>query len=365
MQVRRRSPVGFPRIAAVAVLCSVCAGCSREERHSAPGALAFEETRSVASDALTVSLHLSSTRISVADRLTVLIEVRSVDGRWTEWPDELRSLSEGAAFGMAEPPSALAPWTVVAARRQRVTPGHEMLTLTLEPYLPGEKSIPAIRFGEGRNAVQTERLLVSVGSVVAPDAADAATPDSTRSRSRRSSVPGPCCRPFRSRCRSGAQAVGDRRRGRRGGIACARAWRKLAARRIMLRSATPASVFRRTMHEIRARAGASDADPGRAVEDTLAALRAYLISRRLLAPGATGSELADALRGCARVGLLGKDTEELVALLVSIESTRFGPGAGPSAKVAADLVNAVCRIAKSDDQSPSTSATSLEKGGAA
>lgn len=365
MQGRRRNPAGIPRIAAVAVLCSVCAGCSREDRRSAPGAHAFEESRSVASDALTVSLHLSSTRISVADRLTVLIEVRSVDGRETEWPDDLRNLSEGAAFGSAEPPSDVAPWTVVAARRQRVTPGHEMLTLTLEPYLPGDKSIPAIRFGEGRNAVQTERVLVSVGSVVAPDAADAAMPDDTRDPLAAIESLGPMLAP------ASIEVPVWRRPlvvGVAGGAAAflalglGGAW---AARRLMLRSATPASVFRRKMEEIRARAGAPDADPVRAVEDTLAAMRAYLISRRLLAPGATGSELADALQGCARVGLLGKDTEELVALLDLIESARFGPGAGPSAKVATDLVNAVCRIAKPDDQSATTSATSLEKGGAA
>ncbi|MBX3403443.1 MAG: hypothetical protein KF699_08540 [Phycisphaeraceae bacterium] len=347
MRVLRHNRFGIARLAAVAVLCSVCGGCSRDEHPAWPGAHLFEESRSVASDALTVSLHVSSTRISIADRLTVLIEVRSVDGRWTAWPDELRNLSEGAPFGMADPPSALAPWTVFAARRQVVAPGHEMLTLTLEPYLPGEKSIPAIRFGDGRGSVQTERVAVHVASVADAPAAEAdGSRDPLAAIERLGPMLAPASiempvwrRPLVVGVVGGAMVVLA--------LGLGGTW---AARRIMHRIATPDTVFRRTMDEVRARAGGPDADPARSVEDTLAALRAYLVSRRLLAPGATGPELAGALTGCAHVGLLGRDAVELAALLAFIEDARFGPSGGPTGQIATKLVEIVCRIADPDGQ---------------
>jgi hypothetical protein len=369
-RARRHVVARSARAAAAAALCAACWACSRETGAEPTSERVFEQSRSVASDVLSVSVHVSSTGITVADRLTVLFEASRADGGAPPWPGELLELAEGAPFGVAEPAGAAgdgpaaAPWTVVAVRRQTVSPGHELLTLTLEPYLAGDKSIPALRFGEGRGSVQTEPIAVHVASV-ADGGADGSAGGAARDPLAAIENLGPMLPPtaIDTPLWRGPLVVGVA-----GGAAAllvlglGGAW---AVRRVMHRSPTPDAVFRRTMQQIRERAGAPDADPAQSVEQTLGALRAYLVARRLLAPGATGPELADALRGLGRAGLLGGDAAQLADVLGALEAARFGPGGAPSAESAASIIDIACRIATADDRSRNSAVGARESGGAA
>lgn len=370
MRARRHFVARSARAAAAAALCAACWACSRNDEAAPMNERVFEQSRSVASDVLSVSVHVSSTGITVADRLTVLFEARRADGVAPPWPGELRELAEGAPFGVAEPAGAAgdvpaaAPWTVVAVRRQVVAPGYELLALTLEPYLAGDKSIPALRFGEGRGSVQTEPIAVHVASV-ADGEANGGAGGAARDPFAAIENLGPMLPPtaIDTPLWRGPLAVGV------GGGAVALlvlglggAW---AVRRVMHRNPTPDAVFRRAMQQIRERAGSPDADPAQSVEQTLGALRSYLVARRLLAPGATGPELADALRGLGSSSLLGGDAAQLADVLGALEAARFGPGGAPSAESAASIIDIACRIATADDRSRSPAAAARESGGAA
>lgn len=369
-RTRRHAVAGLARAAAAAALCAACWACSRNDEAAPMNERVFEQSRSVASDVLSVSVHVSSTGITVADRLTVLFEARRADGVAPHWPGELRDLAEGAPFGVAEPAGAAgdipapAPWTVVAVRRQTVAPGHELLALTLEPYLAGDKSIPALRFGDGRGSVQTEPIAVHVASVAGGET-DGGAVGAARDPLAAIENLGPMLpptaidtplwrRPLAVIVGVGAAALLA--------LGLGGAW---AVRRVVRRSPTPDAVFRRAMHQIRERAGAPDADPALAVEQTLGALRTYLVARRLLAPGATGPELADALRSLGRAGLLGGDAAHLADVLGTIEAARFGPGGAPSAELAASIIDLACRVATADDRSRTSAGAARESGGVA
>lgn len=351
----RGRPRGWVALAATAAMCASMASCSRDDDSPSSSAPRFEQSRSVSSDVLSVAMHLSSSNITVADRVTLLIEARRTDGKKLEWPEAIRDANEGDPFGQsgAVPASERqvtpAPqWTVLSVSRQVVAPGHELLTLTLEPYLPGDKVIPAMRFGQGVGAVSTDELAVKVESTrPADEAAQPASPDTAAGEPdalAALSDLGPALPPAAIRVPLWRRPLVI---GIAGGAAAllvlglGGAW---AACKLLRRTPDADEAFRREMRAVRA---AHAAEPDAAIEASNAALRRWLAARHICPPSETSHGVASWLLGAVRSGLLGQEAVEVAALFTAIDHFRFSPEAGSRTDIAATVVDLVARLAES------------------
>lgn len=153
-------------LAGAAVLCAA-AGCKDEDGTRNTVAA---ETRSWSSGDLEVEVTLSETEATTADRITVTVRSVAPPG-----VPGAASIDEAVFTPDPDEPSDQ-EWTVADARRERATvleDGRrlERAEFVLEPFLPGEYTIPALTIGaEEGPSVTTEPMSVNVASVLGDEA---------------------------------------------------------------------------------------------------------------------------------------------------------------------------------------------------
>lgn len=310
------TPSARGRVAAT-LLTVAAAAASCAERKPGADDVRFEVSRSTSSHGLSVSVFVSRQQIGIADRLEVLIEARSADGQPVRWPDTLAGLERGAMFPPAADESGAFDWSVVDLTRRVLAPGHEAVELVLEPYLDGEKPIPAFTFRIGASSLATEPVPVRVVAEHALDATAADDPLGALATLNAPLPPPDLGRPWFMQPL--AWTVGGMMLvmllGGSGALAIARSRR---------RRRQPSPDDRLAQLLTLGRFAADSPDPsalGDAAEKSVGGLRTWLAATGRLAPGATGPEAIAWIRASAASAAAG-----LGQRLESYEQRRFAPG---------------------------------------
>ncbi len=150
-------------IAAVFAACAALPACtSRDEQPALPR---YAQSRVTSANGLTVSVFVSQQELSIADRLEVLIEARrDATADPVPWPEMLESAAAGEPFPPQSSGAEPADWTILEITRRTLKPGHETIELVLEPYLSGNKSVPALTFDIAGQRLTTEPIGVNITS---------------------------------------------------------------------------------------------------------------------------------------------------------------------------------------------------------
>ncbi len=330
----------------VACLAAVfsAAGCDR----TTPNAPRFAASRVTSAFGLNVSVFVSKQQIGVADRLELLVEARRERGdEQVAWPSSLADAAAGKPFPPQQDLSAPGDWTVLEASRRVLAPGHEILELVLEPYLPGEKPIPSFQFEIERQSVTTEPIPVSVVSE-RREVQSAQDPLAGLPNLDGALRPAPRPRPWLQEPSTWALLGGG------GVLVLAGGAAVLGRRYSRRRTQSPDQILDSKLADLRdTAASGTDRDAAALVEHSISALRQWLAATRGVSVATTGPELASWLS--ARPGAAAG---ELAAHLLARDRDRFAPAGSVDLAAARALLNciaafvAACRVI--DCESPAT-----------
>jgi hypothetical protein len=319
---------------AVTLIALASAGCAPREIAPAPK---FAASSSVKADGMTVSVFVSQQELGIADRLTLLIEARRTDGKPIEWPSTLKDAEQGSGFPPNPADPGVTAWNVLEASRRVLAPGHESLELVLEPYLDGDKPIPAFSFETGRGTLVTETIPVKVMAEHNVDAAADSNPVASLAQLSPPLAPVP---PLESwllhPVTLAAAAVGL-------GLTLVGGAAVVLVRRLRQGQLSPDQ--RLDLEVASARRVLETGDPSIpppvVVERIIGVFRQWLVATRPVAAGATGPELIAWLRA---TGL--QSCTELANVLSTLEASRFAAGQGVGRGEAQRLVSGIGHAAQ-------------------
>lgn len=338
MIARTRWSLLFALCAAAAAVAALPACTAREQPQSAPQR--FAASRTIGGHGLHIAVFVSTQDLGIADRLEVLIEARreSADAAPISWPAVLADLRPGSGF----PPNAADPgkadWNVVDVVRRALGPGHETIEFVLEPYLDGDKPIPAFAFQVGSARLSTDPIAVTVTAQHAADDAVIAGEDPAKLLAALGAPLPPVApsRPWLANpvtwgivAAAGVLVLG-------GGAAV------VVHRRTRRRSTTPDEYLDRVLALGAAAMSAPVGDHSAEIaEKTISALRIWLAATRRTAPGTSGRELVAWIRACPV-----PSGPALAEQLQRFEAIRFAPGGMASPSEVSDLLSSVSRFTR-------------------
>jgi hypothetical protein len=338
MIARPRWSLLFALCVAAAAVAALPACTSREQPQSTPQR--FAASRTIGGHGLHIAVFVSSQDIAIADRLEVLIEARreSADAAPISWPAVLADLRPGSGFPPNPADPGKADWNVVDVVRRTFAPGHETIEFVLEPYLDGDKPIPAFAFQVGSARLSTEPIAVRVTAQHASDAATVAGEDPAKLLAALGSPLPPVApsRPWLANpvtlgivAAAGVLVLG-------GGVAV------VVHRRTRRRSTTPDEYLDRVLAlGTAAMSAPGDDHSAEIAEKTIGALRIWLAATRRIAPGTSGRELVAWIRASP-----APSAPDLAEQLQRFETIRFAPGVSASSSEVTELLRSVSRFTR-------------------
>jgi len=150
------------------LLCAVLIASCGDRGADVPGKLAYEIDRSFDRGPVSFRVAVSEKEVTIAERVTMLLETRAREGYQVELPRFGEKLHEFGIVDYTNPPPKLEADGVVVTRR----------TYELEPFLSGEYKIPpmTVTFWEEGDtlihSLESDTIAVAVTSILPADQAE-------------------------------------------------------------------------------------------------------------------------------------------------------------------------------------------------
>ncbi len=302
--------IAAPRHILLLLLVAFAAiGCDARTNPAAPSRFAISNSTSL--NGVTVLTFGSASSIGIADRFTLLVEARDTGSTQPiTWPEALSAAEPGKPFPAKPESPEVSDWTVLEVSHATLARGHETMTLVLEPYLAGEKTIPSFMFIAAGQVLNTEPITVTVASAGAPQP-NPADPLGALAALGDPLAPSMPEEPWHTSPLAIGLGVAVATFLLVGGITL------LVLRLTRRRVLSPDERLNAELTQLRAMV---DRDAGPAAEHAIAAFRAWLAATGRVAVGTTGPQLVAWVRSTPASG-----NTELADRLAAFEHWRFAP----------------------------------------